>query len=126
MPQNEHIELHRKRFGRRMDYEEKKRKKEAREVKKRAAYAQKALGLKGKMFAKKRHAEKAQMRKTIAMHEERDNKHKAEDGAPQNAVPAYLLEREQVRGSVAATFSRCMRVCCVLTQRMRQRFLGLQ
>jgi len=30
------------------------------------------------------------------MHEERDNKHKADDGVPQNAVPAYLLEREQV------------------------------
>ena len=55
------------------------------------------LGLKGKMFAKKRHAEKALMKKTIAMHEERDNKHKADDGVPQNAVPAYLLEREQVR-----------------------------
>ena len=53
-------------------------------------------GLKGKMFAKKRHAEKALMKKTIAMHEERDNKHKADDGVPQNAVPAYLLEREQV------------------------------
>ena len=48
------------------------------------------------MFAKKRHQEKALMKKTIAMHEERDNKHKADDGVPQNAVPAYLLEREQV------------------------------
>lgn len=96
MPQNEHIELHRKRYGRRLDYEERKRKKEAREVHKRSAYAQKALGIKGKMFAKKRHAEKALMKKTIAMHEERDNKHKAVDGAPQNAIPAYLLEREQV------------------------------
>ncbi|PNG99321.1 Ribosome biogenesis protein NSA2, partial [Tetrabaena socialis] len=95
MPQNEHIELAQKRYGRRMDHEERKRKKQAREVHKRAAYAQKALGLKGKLFAKKRHAEKALMKKTIAMHEERDNKHKAVDGAPQNAVPAYLLEREQ-------------------------------
>ena len=53
-------------------------------------------GLKGIMFAKKRHQEKALMKKTIAMHEERDNKHKADDGVPQNAVPAYLLDREQV------------------------------
>ncbi|PNW74856.1 hypothetical protein CHLRE_12g507300v5 [Chlamydomonas reinhardtii] len=96
MPQNEHIELHQKRYGKRLDYDERKRKKQAREVHKRSAYAQKALGLKGKMFAKKRHQEKATMKKTIAMHEERDNKHKAQDGAPQNAVPAYLLEREQV------------------------------
>ena len=32
MPQNEHIELHRKRHGYRLDYHERKRKKEAREV----------------------------------------------------------------------------------------------
>jgi hypothetical protein len=55
MPQNEHIELHRKRHGRQLNHEEKKRKKEAREVHKRSEYARKALGLKGKMFAKKRH-----------------------------------------------------------------------
>jgi ribosome biogenesis protein NSA2 len=96
MPQNEHIELHRKRYGRQLDHETKKRKKEAREVHKRAEYAKKALGLKGKMFAKKRHQEKAMMKKTIAMHEEKEQKHKADDGAPQNAVPAYLLERDQV------------------------------
>jgi ribosome biogenesis protein NSA2 len=47
------------------------------------------------MFAKKRHAEKIQMKKTIAMHEEGEKKHKVEDGAPKNAVPAYLLDREQ-------------------------------
>jgi hypothetical protein len=97
MPQNEHIELHRKRYGQQLDHAERKRKREAREVHKRAEYAQKAIGLKGKMFAKKRHQEKALMKKTIAMHEERENKHRADDGAPQNAVPAYLLEREQVR-----------------------------
>lgn len=96
MPQNEHIELAQKRHGRRLDHEEKQRKKEARSVHKKAAYAQKVLGLKGKLYAKKRHAEKVQMKKTIAMHQERDNKRKADDGVPQNAVPAYLLEREQV------------------------------
>lgn len=36
------------------------------------------------------------MKKTIAMHEERDKKHKADDGQQGSAVPAYLLEREQV------------------------------
>jgi hypothetical protein len=51
------------------------------------------------MFAKKRHQEKALMKKTIAMHEEKEQKHKADDGAPQNAVPAYLLERDQVGGA---------------------------
>lgn len=96
MPQHEHIELHRKRYGRQLDHEERTRKKEARAVKKRAKFAQKALGIKGKMFAKQRHAEKATMKKTIAMHEQKDKQRKADDGAKGSAVPAYLLEREQV------------------------------
>lgn len=54
------------------------------------------LGLKAKIFAKKRHAEKATMKKTIAMHNERENKHKAVDETRGSAVPAYLLERDQV------------------------------
>ena len=97
MPQGEHIELHRKRYGRQLDHEERTRKREARSVKKRSAYAQKALGIKGKLFAKQRAAEKATMKKTIAMHEEKDRKHKAEDANKGSAVPAYLLERDQVR-----------------------------
>jgi hypothetical protein len=40
-PQGEHIELHRKRHGYRLDHFEKKRKKEAREVHKRSAFAKK-------------------------------------------------------------------------------------
>jgi ribosome biogenesis protein NSA2 len=116
MPQNEHIELHRKRYGQRLDHAERKRKKEAREVHKRAEYAQKALGLKAKMFAKKRHQEKALMKKTIAMHEEKEAKHKADDGAPENAMPAYLLNRDQV-GTAAAAGSSCnlcdqVQQCC--------------
>lgn len=90
------MELHRKRFGRRLDHEERTRKREARSVKKRSRYAQTALGIKGKMFTKQRTQEKATMRKTIAMHEEKDRKHKVEDGNAGSAVPAYLLEREQV------------------------------
>ncbi len=97
MPQGDYIELHRKRHGRRLDYEEKKRKRAAREVHKRSKYAQSVIGLKAKLFAKKRHAEKATMKKTIAMHNERDNKHKAVDEQRGSAVPAYLLDREQVQ-----------------------------
>lgn len=96
MPQGEHIELHRKRYGRRLDHEERTRKRDARSVKKRSAIAQSALGIKGKMFAKQRAQEKATMKKTIAMHEEKDRKHKAEDANNGSAVPAYLLERDQV------------------------------
>jgi len=137
MPQGEHIELHRKRHGYRLDYHERKRKREAREVHtalrpsppcrrpvclpipngvdmspawdcasmlsraraqvhKRSQFAQKVIGLKAKIYAKKRHAEKATMKKTIAMHNERENKHKAVDETRGSAVPAYLLERDQV------------------------------
>lgn len=42
----QHIELHRKRYGQQLNHETKKRKREAREVHKRAEYAQKAIGLK--------------------------------------------------------------------------------
>ncbi|KAF3613407.1 Ribosome biogenesis protein NSA2, partial [Capsicum annuum] len=63
-PQGDYIELHTKRYGRRHDHFERKRKKEAREVHKRSQIAQKTLGIKGKMLAKKRYAEKAQMKKT--------------------------------------------------------------
>ena len=106
MPQGEHIELHRKRYGRQLDHEERTRKREARAVKKRAAMAQRALGIKGKMFAKERAKEKATMKKTIAMHEERDKQKKADDGQQGTAMPAYLLEREQVRsgGSVVGRY----------------------
>jgi ribosome biogenesis protein NSA2 len=95
MPQGDHIDLARKRHGYRPDYFERKRKKDAREVHKRAAFAQKALGIKGKMFAKKRYAEKATMKKTLAMHSERTNRHKADDQVQEGAVPSYLLDREQ-------------------------------
>lgn len=46
MPQNEHIELFQKRYGKRLDHEEKTRKKEARSVHKKAEYAQKVRGKK--------------------------------------------------------------------------------
>ena len=42
-PQGDYIELHQKRHGRRPDYEERKRKREAREVHKRSKDARKVL-----------------------------------------------------------------------------------
>ncbi|KAJ1569254.1 Ribosome biogenesis protein, partial [Nowakowskiella sp. JEL0078] len=94
-PQNEYIEESIKRHGRRMDHEERKRKREARQVHERAAMAQKLTGIKAKLYNKKRHNEKIQMKKTIKMHEERNNKHKSADQpAKEGAVPTYLLDRE--------------------------------
>merc|ERR1712188_56805 len=87
MPQNEHIELFQKRYGKRLDHEEKTRKKEARSVHKKAEYAQKALGIKGKLYAKKRYAEKVQMKKTLAMHAESDAKRRAAGDPKKGAIP---------------------------------------
>lgn len=101
MPQNEHIELHRKRHGYRLDYHERKRKKESRAVHENAKKAKKLRGLKAKMYNKKRHSEKIQMKRTIKMHEERKTKQKSDDNVPEGAVPAYLLDREgQTRAKV--------------------------
>eukprot|EP00638_Chattonella_subsalsa_P003848 CAMPEP_0117753086 /NCGR_PEP_ID=MMETSP0947-20121206/12009_1 /TAXON_ID=44440 /ORGANISM="Chattonella subsalsa, Strain CCMP2191" /LENGTH=238 /DNA_ID=CAMNT_0005571887 /DNA_START=253 /DNA_END=966 /DNA_ORIENTATION=- len=96
MPQHEHIELHKKRHGIRMDQEERQRKREARQAHKRSQFAQKVHGLRAKLYNQKRFKEKATMRKTIAMHQERDNKHGNEDAIPDGALPAYLLDREGV------------------------------
>lgn len=71
MPQNEYIERHRKLYGRRLDYEERKRKREAREPKKRAEKARKLRGIKAKIFNKERRSEKIQMKKKIQAHEEK-------------------------------------------------------
>jgi len=94
MPQNEHIELHRKRHGYRLDYHERKRKKESREPHERAKKAKMLTGIKAKMYNKKRHAEKIQMKKTMKMHEERKSKKRKNDKVAEGAVPAYLLDRE--------------------------------
>lgn len=94
MPQNEHIELHRKRHGYRLDYHERKRKKEGRQAHKDSKTAKKLRGLRAKLYNKKRHSEKIQMKKTIKMHEERHTKKKDDDHVEQGAQPSYILDRE--------------------------------
>jgi len=96
MAQGDYIELHRRRNGRKLNHEERKRKKEARDgAHKNSAIAKKVRGLKAKQFNAKRYSEKAAMKKQIKQHAERMNKH-AEKEAPQenDAVPAFLLDRE--------------------------------
>jgi len=94
MPQNEHIELHRKRNGYRLDYHERKRKKEAREPHTRAKKARKMIGLKAKLYNKQRHHEKIQMKKTLKMHDKRNTKQKDDDKTPTGVIPHYLIDRE--------------------------------
>lgn len=95
MPQNEYIELHQKRHGRRIDYEERKRKKESRLPHELSQKAKKLRGIKAKLYNKKRHAEKIQMKKTIKMHEERKTKQKAPQSRLEGPVPRYILDREE-------------------------------
>jgi ribosome biogenesis protein NSA2 len=63
MPQNEHIELFRKRHGRRLDHDERQRKREARAVHKNAKSAKTLRGIKAKLNNKERFTEKVRMRK---------------------------------------------------------------
>lgn len=93
MPQNEYIERHRKLHGRRLDYEERKRKREAREPHKRAQTARSLRGIKAKIFNKQRRNEKIQMKKKIKAHEEKKTK-KTTDKVAEGALPVYLLDRD--------------------------------
>lgn len=97
MPQNEHIELHRKRFGYRLDHHERLRKRIARRPKLIAEKARKLRGIKAKIFQQQRYAEKAQMRKMIKAHETKDAQQKPKvETVPDSAIPSYLLDREGV------------------------------
>ena len=90
------MDLFKKRYGQRFDKEEKDRKREARSVKKIAKDSQNLHGLKGKMHAKERDKEKAKMRKAIKAHEEKDANVESNKQKDEGAIPAYLLDRNEV------------------------------
>ena len=96
MAQGEYIELHQKRHGRKLDHEERTRKKEARSVKSASAINKKVRGLRAKQFNKKRYAEKAEMKKTVKAHKESKEKRRVEPKDKDEPKPAYLLDREGV------------------------------
>lgn len=79
-----------------MDKMERDRKREGRKAHKISEYAQKSFGWKAKMFNQKRFKEKAVLRKTLALHKEGSNKHANDQPTNEGAVPAYLLDRENV------------------------------
>ena len=102
MPQNDYMDLHKKRYGERFDAEEKRRKKQARKSKVISKKAQTLKGIKAKLFNKERFKQKIQMKKTIKQHQEKNAKSKADD-IEEGAVPAYLMDREQQRNSKVLT-----------------------
>jgi ribosome biogenesis protein NSA2 len=98
MPQNEYIKQHQKKFGKRLDEDERRRKKEARDVHTNSKKAQKLRGIKAKLFNQKRYKEKAAMKKTIKMHEEKDADVKVTKDN-ETALPTYLLDRDETNRS---------------------------
>jgi ribosome biogenesis protein NSA2 len=100
MPQNEYIERFRKLQGRRLDHEERQRKRLVREAHESSKRAQTYTGLRAKLYAEKRRKQKIQMKKTIKQHEERDVK----SSAPQPTTvpqPEYLLDRSNATSAKA-------------------------
>ncbi|CAG9990477.1 unnamed protein product [Clonostachys byssicola] len=94
MPQNEYMERWRRLHGRRLDQEERMRKRQARQGHKESKDAQNLRGLAAKLRQEKRRVEKIQMKKKIKAFEERDIKLQGESEAPKDALPAYLLDRD--------------------------------
>ena len=86
------MERWRKLHGRRLDHEERARKRTAREGHKASQDAQNLRGLRAKLYQEKRRKEKIQMKKSIKAHEERNVK-TADEQDPSTPMPAYLLDR---------------------------------
>ncbi|VVT49765.1 uncharacterized protein SAPINGB_P002432 [Magnusiomyces paraingens] len=106
MPQNEYIEQHIKKHGKRLDAEERARKKQAREGHRVAKEAQTLTGHRAKMFAKKRYSEKVAMKKKIKQHEEsKVAGPSTPNHAQDEAMPAYLLERQNQNTAKALSTS---------------------
>jgi ribosome biogenesis protein NSA2 len=104
MPQNEYMERWRKLHGRRLDHEERVRKREARKGHKASEDAQNLRGLRAKLYQKKRHNEKIQMKKAIKAHEERNVKN-ANEKEPSEPLPSYLLDRNNPTSAKALSSS---------------------
>eukprot|EP01055_Gregarina_sp_Pseudo9_P005372 Gregarina_sp_Pseudo_9__5371@NODE_64_length_4638_cov_86_865188_g59_i0_p2_GENE_NODE_64_length_4638_cov_86_865188_g59_i0NODE_64_length_4638_cov_86_865188_g59_i0_p2_ORF_typecomplete_len259_score44_35Ribosomal_S8e/PF01201_22/3_1e46Enkurin/PF13864_6/3_8e03Enkurin/PF13864_6/0_051DUF3746/PF12562_8/0_23DUF4682/PF15733_5/6_2_NODE_64_length_4638_cov_86_865188_g59_i014332209 len=101
MPQNEHIELHTKRYGRRLDHYEKLRKKQAREPHVISHKVRKARGIKAKLLNRQRFVEKIEIKKKIRAHEVKEVE--TPEPKPEGALPPYLLDRQNVNRTKVLT-----------------------
>jgi ribosome biogenesis protein NSA2 len=98
MPQNNYIEQHLKKVGKRPDAANIVRKKTARDIVKKSHLAKTTRGIKAKMLNKKNFSEKIKMKKAIKAHEEKKVDVKVDD-VKDGSKPAYLLDREEVNRS---------------------------
>ena len=87
--------------NRRLDHDERVRKRRAREGHKASSDAQKLIGLRAKLHQKKRHNEKIQMKKQIKAHEERNVKSSAPSEPSSQPLPQYLLDRSEATNAKA-------------------------
>ncbi|KAF1946227.1 TGF-beta-inducible nuclear protein 1 [Clathrospora elynae] len=101
MPQNEYIERHTKLHGKRLDADERQRKRIAREGHNDSKKAQNYRGLRAKLYAEKRRKEKIQMKQKIRAHEERNVKSNEPAEPSTEALPSYLLDRSNENNAKA-------------------------
>ncbi|KAI4213018.1 MAG: hypothetical protein LQ351_004362 [Letrouitia transgressa] len=106
MPQNEYIERWQKQHGKRLDHEERMRKRLARSSHEASQSARNFTGLRAKLYAKKRYAEKIQMKKQIKSHEERNVKSSTTTEPSSTPLPQYLLDRNQNSNNAKALSSQ--------------------
>ncbi|KAF9764108.1 Ribosome biogenesis protein NSA2 [Nosema granulosis] len=92
MPQNNFVEQHIKKYGRRLDYEVKKLKKEARAEATLGKKVKNLHGIKAKLFMKKRYNEKVQLKKNLKINENRKKNVAVKDD--ETPIPHFLLDRE--------------------------------
>ncbi|KAI5169591.1 ribosome biogenesis protein NSA2 [Pancytospora epiphaga] len=92
MPQNDYVEQSIRLYGRELNYEVKKAKKEARREALTSKQATTLTGMKAKLFHKKLAAEKIQLKKNKKITESKLCTKKVEPDTC--ALPAYLLDRE--------------------------------
>ncbi|GMF80343.1 unnamed protein product [Aspergillus oryzae] len=96
-----YIERWQKQHGKRLDHDERVRKRQAREAHQQSKDAQNLRGLRAKLYQQKRHAEKIQMRKRIKAQEEKNVKSSAPDEPSKTPLPQYLLDRSQATNAKA-------------------------
>lgn len=92
MPQNDYVERHIRRYGRRLDHELKKYKKERRSESLVSRKAHTLFGLKAKLFAKKQRNAKIQLKKDLKTRESKKKKTDVE--VESGPLPHFLLDRE--------------------------------